>query len=128
MKKTMLMMAAVALFATAAQAQEKGQRSTADRAKATTELMTKELTLTPEQTAKVQEINAKYMEKMGALRAERKTEGQAHREEGSALKTERDAELKAVLTPEQHEKWQAHEKARMDAQKTRTEHKPKAAE
>ena len=104
MKRMIIGIALAVLTLGAAQAQDKQQKTPAERAKHQTERMTKELGLNADQTAKVQTINAKYAEKAEALRADRKAKVDQTKGKGAELNSERMADLKAVLTPEQYSK------------------------
>ncbi len=104
MKRIMIGMALVLFTFGAANAQDKQQRTPAERAKNQTEHMTKELGLNADQAAKVEAINAKYAEKTEAIRAERKDKMAATKGKGAEVNDARMAELKNVLTPEQYAK------------------------
>ncbi|MGV3638224.1 MAG: hypothetical protein ACO1NQ_11345 [Flavobacteriales bacterium] len=106
MKKLMII-AALASMTVAAQAQEKARKTPEERAKARTERMTKELSLSPEQQAKVEAINLKYADQVEAVRAEHEAERTAKRDAAKAMHDAHDAEMKAVLTPDQYTKWVA---------------------
>jgi Spy/CpxP family protein refolding chaperone len=67
----------------------------------------RELSLTPEQTAKLQTIVRERMEKMRALRQDTSLSFEDRREKLQAGREELLAEVKKVLTPEQFEKWKA---------------------
>ncbi|MCG8577318.1 MAG: YidC/Oxa1 family membrane protein insertase [Flavobacteriales bacterium] len=64
-----------------------------------TKHMTEELSLTPEQSEKMQALNLEHAKKMEVLRAEKK----ALREKMKAEKERMEKEMDAVLTPEQKE-------------------------
>lgn len=122
MKKLMMTLALAALTAGAVNAQEKQHKTPAERAKAQTERMSKELGLDAAQATKVEAINAKYAEKLQALRAERKAEREAgkdpeHNGEGKALKEARYTELATVLNAEQMEKCKAMEEKQLEQRK-----------
>ena len=103
---------ALALFTVgAAQAQDKTQRTSADRAKQQTERMTKELSLNEDQISKVEAINVKYADKADAMRADRKERMAETKGKGAELNDARMAEMKAVLTPEQYAKWEKNREA-----------------
>lgn len=106
MKKLMII-AVLSGMTVAAQAQEKERKTPEERARIRTERMATELELTPEQKAKVEAINLKYAGQADEGRAEQKTEREAARKEGKAMREAHDAEIKAVLTPEQQTKWAA---------------------
>lgn len=131
MKKLMFSMALTALLAGTATAQDARMNAPADRARVQTERMVKDLGLSDEQKTKVEAINLKYAEKAQALRAERKAEPGEHKGEGKELMAERENEMKSVLTPEQFEKWNAQEKARIEKRKEQVQERrsatPKAA-
>ncbi|HEY0976498.1 MAG TPA: hypothetical protein VGE21_03425, partial [Flavobacteriales bacterium] len=118
MKKTMFSLVLAVVLSATAQAQTSKSNTPADRAKVQTERMAKELDLTPEQRTKVEAINLRFAEKASALREERKTSPGEHQGEGKEMKAEREAELRNVLTPEQLDKWTAHEKAMMEKRRS----------
>ena len=114
--KWIMTMALAATMAGSGYAQETKDRPTGtdEYAAQLTGRLTKELELTPQQAEQVREINAKYMEKMMALRAA---------EEGIDPKAEKQAmndAMQNVLTPGQFAKLQ-----RMQAVGART---PEGAE
>jgi hypothetical protein len=77
-----------------------------ERAKAQTMMMKSKLSLTPEQTPKVEAINQKYAERMDPV-----IKGSAgplvRMREMQEINTQKEAELKQVLSPEQFEKYLA---------------------
>lgn len=99
--------AALALTAASLHAQERTatrQRTPEDaatRAARRTEHMRSTLQLTEDQVARVQAINLKHAEAVEAAREADKAKRDQERQE---LKASYDAELKAVLTPEQYER------------------------
>ena len=83
----------------------KDKKTPEERAAKRTEQMTKDLGLSSEQVAKVNTINlnfARYSSDVEAAGKGADVEGRT-----KALKAKRDAELKAVLTPEQYTKYEA---------------------
>lgn len=81
----------------------KGQPAvSADRAAHTTERMTKQLALTPEQTKQVSVMNVKYAQQADELQQVDKEHKAEMKEK---LQGSMEAELKAILTPEQYGKW-----------------------
>lgn len=88
-------------------------------------MMKEALGLTPEQVEKLKPIFAKDMEKFKALREDTALTPEAKREKMRAIFEGSREEVKAVLTPEQAEKWKAGmEKRRAEFQKRRPEQKP----
>lgn len=82
----------------------KDKKTPEERAAKRTEQMTKDLGLSSEQVAKVNTINlnfARYSSDVEAAGKGADVEGRT-----KALKAKRDAELKAVLTPEQYTKYE----------------------
>jgi protein CpxP len=113
--------AAVALlvFSTSIMAQGQGgnRRSSSERAKTETENIVKALALTPEQAAKVLEINLKYATKDSIRFAEMRASGATmDREAMMKTRTEQAAaqavEVKAVMTDDQKVKYEAFIKER----------------
>jgi protein CpxP len=76
-----------------------------ERAKRQTEMMKSELKLTDSQTAKADSINLKYNKEMATLREKFVDDRQGMREAMQSLREKQDAELKALLTPEQAKLW-----------------------
>ncbi|MBL7953250.1 MAG: hypothetical protein JNM62_16200 [Flavobacteriales bacterium] len=120
--KKLMMIAVLAGMTVAAQAQDKERKTPEERARMRTEHMTKDLGLSAEQATKVQAINLKYADQGEELRKEREADRAEARNDGKALHDAHDAEMKAVLTPEQYGKWQAKKAAmktkRMEKRKT----------
>lgn len=93
-------MAAPALQAQDADGDDKARKTPEERAKHRTEVMAKELKLDEAQAAQVGTINLNYAR---TLEDVRRIEDPATRKgRMDALKTKRDAALKAALTPEQY--------------------------
>lgn len=110
MKKLFLGLAlAAGLIATTAHAQDArggGANITPEqRAERQTAMMTKRLGLSPDQVEKVKAINLKHAQDAQAVRDARKDEKGAQPGAMKDMKAEKDAELKAVLTPEQFTTW-----------------------
>jgi len=128
--KNLLLILAFAAVTCTAQAQEKERRSAQERAQLQTGRMTKDLGLTTMQASQVETINLKYAEQADALRAERQAAKEKAPKEGKgkALAEAKDAELKAVLTPEQYATWQVKKEAMMAKQKAKREQKRAAEE
>jgi hypothetical protein len=86
-------------------AQDKQPMNPQEKAQKLTDWMKTSLKLTDDQVAKVQPINLKYAQKM----ADTKNSSQDQNAKMAAMKADeeaKDAELKAVLTPEQYSSWQ----------------------
>lgn len=114
--------AAVALlvFSTSIMAQGQGNRqmrSSSERAKTETENIVKAVALTPEQAAKVLEINLKYAAKDSIRFAEMRTSG-ATMDREAMMKTRQEqaaaqaVEVKAIMNDEQKAKYDAYIKER----------------
>jgi hypothetical protein len=84
------------------------------RAEMQTKLMIDSLSLSTKQGEKVKGINLKYANKMKEARAAN-TDGdwEKMRATMDAIRTEQNAELKAVLTQEQYDRWQKIAEAQM---------------
>lgn len=131
--KKLVMILALAAATVGVQAQDKDHKdhkTPQERAQLQTGRMTKELSLTTEQAAKVEAINLKYANEFEAKRADQKKEREAKRAEGKAIRDAHDAELKAVLTPEQYTQWQAKKEAMKAKQveKRKSTHEMKKSE
>jgi len=107
MKKLILLGFIVALsIATFAQSKEREKRTPEERAARQTEKMTKELSLTPSQATKVKAILVHRNSQRDSIRAAKSGE----RRDFKAAKDKTDADLKAILTPDQYTKMQAMKK------------------
>lgn len=115
MKKMLLSLAMATMAVGAANAQDAVKKAPdQDRAEMRTEHMVKELGLNEDQTAKVKEINARYGEKMQAMRQAQKAELTEKRDKRAELEEARMTELKGVLTPDQYAKLEARQKEMRD--------------
>lgn len=93
------LLAAPSLFA-----QEKGDHSDKtpeQRAAQHTKRMTRELGLSSDQTAKVQDINLRFAQSLSEVKGSTAEQG-AKKEQAQGMKEKRDQELKLVLTEEQY--------------------------
>lgn len=119
-----ILVAVCLLFAGAACAQERAQRSPEDMAKARTERLTTVLELTPEQQAKVHAMHVQQAKEAEA----RRTERQAKREQAKAgmlaKRQQHEQEMKSILSEEQYAKWQA---MRAESKGHRSPHRMKSA-
>ncbi len=88
----------------------KGDR--AARAKERLEKMKSELGLTDEQAKKVQEIFAAQREAAKGVREDSSLSDEQRKEKLKAARAEADAQMSAVLTPEQKAKWEELKKQR----------------
>jgi Spy/CpxP family protein refolding chaperone len=109
--KTGMFFVLVSLFTlnvSAQKAHDHKKLSAEERAVKQTEWMTEKLDLTGEQQVKVKEVNVKYAEQMESQRKANKEGAKKSKEEIKAqiksLREAKNAELKAILTPEQLEK------------------------
>lgn len=127
MKLSFLRLAAAALLlTTAAHAQEpaarpaKAPRSADERSAAMTKRMTHDLSLSPEQQAKVADLNRQYAQQLEPLRpteAERAARKERHAK-ARATRDAYEAQLHQILNPEQqavHERLRAERKEKMKA-------------
>lgn len=114
MKKFLLPLLALALSATAASAQTgppqggRPQRTPEEMAARQTEGLTKQLGLSADQAAKVQQIMLARDQEMLAMRGQLQagtTDRQQLREQLLAGRTKYEDQLKAVLTPDQYAKY-----------------------
>lgn len=99
----------------------RGEMSAEDMAKRQTERMKTELNLTAEQEVKIQAINMKYAEQQVAKRDEKKEKRREMETAQQAVMDQKDAEIKALLTPEQLTKYEKYCKQEKKEQKK--EHK-----
>lgn len=118
MKKLLLPLLALALSATAAAAQDgppQGGRPTPEAMAARqTEGLTKELSLSADQSAKVQQILLSRSQEMMAMRGQMQagTDRSQLRDQMQASRAKYDDQLKQVLSPEQFTKYTALEASR----------------
>jgi hypothetical protein len=106
------------------QAQEKRGMDVQNRTDRVTAQMTKQLSLSDEQVAKVKVVNAKYAEKMQTLRANTEDRTQL-RPEMEKIRTAQETEIGTYLTKEQSDKWT---KIRAEKQGRREESRIKRGE
>ena len=122
MKKFLLPLLALALTATAASAQDvqndqmapmQGQgprRSPDEMAAMQTKRLTQELSLTPDQAAKVQQILLTRMQDRQAMRSQMQSGDRSQmREQMQANRAKYEEQFKSVLTPDQYTKFAAME-------------------
>ncbi|AZB08900.1 hypothetical protein EG344_08720 [Chryseobacterium sp. G0162] len=76
--------------------------------------MQKDLNLNASQVTQVKALHEKRKAEMKADFAKNKEARQAKMEEMKAKRTQMDADMKKILTPEQYDKWQADRKAKME--------------
>lgn len=135
MKKTLAILAAFLLTAGAASAQSSdlatagrgnrmsqgrgGNMTPEQRADMQTQRLTKELTLTADQSTKVRTIALAENQELQALRAKFSSAGsrQGAGQEMKAIREKYDAQLKAVLTPEQVTKFDQMRDDQLDKRK-----------
>jgi protein CpxP len=97
------------------------RRARADAAKDRLQQISKELNLTPEQKEKVKPILQAEREKLRGLRD---LAPDQRREKAKEIRKEMGDKLKAILTPEQLEKWQKMRQQRLGKRgEKKTEHK-----
>nr|WP_321406306.1 DUF4890 domain-containing protein [uncultured Carboxylicivirga sp.] len=111
MKKLILSAFLTIFIASASQAQNRP--SPEERVKQQTEQMAKDLNLTEKQKEQVTELNKKFGEKMKKMRDENQGDREKMREAMGAMRTERNTELKKILTDEQYKKYLELEEKRM---------------
>lgn len=116
-----MIMAAALLIAGAATAQDRQQRSPEEMAKARTERLTTVLELSPEQAAKVEAMHLQQAKEAQAQRAEHEAKREAKRAAMEQKRAQHEAEMKAILTPEQFVKWQALRDQRKEGMEKRKE-------
>ncbi|MBK9760736.1 MAG: hypothetical protein IPO90_12370 [Flavobacteriales bacterium] len=102
---TLALTMAMGLMAQDADMDGKGKKSPEERAKNRTEIMTKELGLTPEQIAKVNTVNITHARGVDDLKG--MTDDKVKKERSKALRDKRDSDLKGILTAEQFAKMES---------------------
>lgn len=124
-KSLVLVLVSLFVFSVSAQRPDRNPKMTPeDRASKQTEMMTKQLDLTADQQAKIQEINLKYSQQMAAQQGQAKEDRQQNMENMKAQMEAKNAEIKQVLTPEQFEKWQAKRNEMMQNRGKGAENRP----
>lgn len=108
MKNLKLSIAAFALtlVANVAVAQQKPNSTPEERAAHQTEKMSEKLLLTPEQKAKVSEINLAILQKNEAIRNDQNLTPETKKESVKGNNEARAQMIKAILTPEQLQKFE----------------------
>ena len=120
MKKFLLPLLALALSATAASAQAgpgpggRPQRTPEEMAARQTEGLTKQLGLSADQSAKVQQIMLARDQEMQAMRGQAGGDRDKMREQMQASRSKYDAQFKEVLTADQYTKYTSMEANRMN--------------
>ena len=89
-----------------AQDQKPGGGKRGQSVEARMEQMTEQLKLTDDQKPKVKEVLEGGQKKMAELRNDSSLSADDRREKMASIRTDEDKKLKAILTPEQQEKWQ----------------------
>ena len=102
---TLALTVAMSLMAQDADTDDKGKKSPEERAKHRTEVMTKELGLSPEQIARVNTVNITYARGLGDVKD--MTDASVKKERAKALRDKRDGDLKGILTAEQFTKMES---------------------
>lgn len=92
------------------------------------EMLTESLTLTPEQSAKIKPIMERDREKMRELREDKSLSQEDRRAKLGELARTRTEEIRAVLTPEQQEKYKALMEKRREAMEKRRAEREGATE
>ena len=127
-KSIVFMLASFFVISLSAQERPKREKiSLEDRVAKQTEIIAKQLELTADQQAKIQEINLKYAQQMEADRkavqekeAKKRQDMRAKMESQIAAK---DADFKQILTPEQYKKWQDKQAEMKDKMTDRMKHR-----
>ena len=88
------------------ESQEKQQMTPQDRATKELSRLKTDLSLTADQEAKLKPILTSYAEQEQTQRQANKEDKEAAKADRQALRQKKDADLKAVLTPEQYQKLQ----------------------
>jgi periplasmic protein CpxP/Spy len=116
MKKTILL-AAMFVFASAGYAQTQAStdaKTPQERATEFTSWIDKTVQLTPDQKAKVQDVNLKYAQMKQDARAKDQGDKQAMRKDMTADNEAQDTELKGILTADQYTAYTAAKKQKME--------------
>lgn len=90
-----------------AQGQQQGPANQQEMEAQQIERLTKHLSLTAEQVARIQEVNHNSREAVMALRNDQTMDRQVKMEKMRSMRAEREAAIKAILTQEQAQKYEA---------------------
>jgi Spy/CpxP family protein refolding chaperone len=112
--KSFFIAAAIVFTAQSFYAQEQTKRSPEERAKLHTERMTKQLALSPDQQAKVTELNLGIARKNEAVRNNVNMTPEQKKESIKGNMQGRNDVLKTILTVEQFEKFKQHQDMRKE--------------
>ncbi|MBC7449752.1 MAG: hypothetical protein H7330_17005 [Hymenobacteraceae bacterium] len=88
---------------------EQASKSPDEKASVLTQRMTKHLTLTPDQQTRISALNTQLTTDLGAVRAARKADQAAkgeRRAKAQQIRTAYEANLKALLTPDQYGRYE----------------------
>ena len=102
-----LLMMSVSLFAQSNDSTEMARRTPEERAKMQTARLTKELTLTADQSPKVQAIVLDRIQKTDQLRAQKSGDRRQNFTQIKAINDDYNTKMKALLTADQYTKFQA---------------------
>jgi Spy/CpxP family protein refolding chaperone len=124
MKKTIviifLMMVSLGIsFAQTAQTNPRENKSPEERAQLQTDRIVKSLALSDEQAAKLKEANLQQAKKMDALKTEFAHERQEFRKEAGNIHASTEQNYKAILTPEQYQKYQQNKEKQVEKRKAK---------
>lgn len=134
--KTILLAVAAGLFinasAHAQQIQTREQKVATEQKKFTDKIKSKEyeerLALKEEQKQPFRDINKKYSEKMKAIKADEKGDKAERQKAATALQTDKDAEVKGLLTATQYKTYLDIKEEKKEAKKEKKEAKKEAKE
>jgi hypothetical protein len=112
--KSLFIAAALVFTAQSLNAQEQTKRSPEERAKLHTERMTKQLALSPDQQAKVTELNIGIAQKNEAIRTNVNMSPEQKKEAIKGNMQGRNEVLKTILTVEQFEKFKQQQDMRKE--------------
>ncbi|QHT70395.1 DUF4890 domain-containing protein [Rhodocytophaga rosea] len=104
-------------FAQTAQTTPREKKTPEERAQLTTDRMVKGLALNEAQAAKLKEVNLQQAKKMEALKEEHAQERQELRKEATNIHASVEQEYKAILTPEQYQKYQQNREKQVEKRK-----------
>ncbi|MEZ4905322.1 MAG: hypothetical protein R2822_27965 [Spirosomataceae bacterium] len=121
MKKITIVFALLLTVSSLAFSQQAPKRTAEERAAMMAKNLTKELSLTTEQSSKIEAIQLESMKKIDAIRAKGMEGGdrKAMRQEVKAINDASDEQVVAVLTTDQKPKYEAWKAKRVDEMKNR---------
>ncbi len=117
---TFLFILSLSSLGFAQSARGKGSMTAEQRARQSTEVLTKQLNLTEQQTSELYKLQLEHAQKMDIIRSQR-TQGQpVNSKERTALIIEHDARLNKLLTADQQKQYADYRRQQMERMRAKT--------